>query len=340
MTVDLRFVDELEAQFQTSLPSQVPGRTLHIDGDILAYLCAGNDDTPFAVARRNLFQRIENVRLYAGAEFVRVHITSPTSDKGRRYEIAVTQGYQEQRTHSQRPKNWQGLREVLEMKCHEDQAYVLWEDREADDGMNAEAWESFFADETNLCVITSNDKDLRQSPGWYLDWNTNELLFRNHTHNYRTYVESPELTEGETASTIKQGGLFHGAWFLLWQMLYGDGADNIPGVGKIPGDWLLANMPQECSAKARAGKEQPKDKPCGPALAAKILGDIPQTSISAGYKRVQEVYRAVHGHTWVDYFKEQWQLLCLFYFNDDDRFLCARDMRDGKLDWGVHAKTD
>jgi len=326
---DYAHLADLEHEFNT-VPDVVKGRVLHIDGDFLPYQCAGNDETPFPIARRNMFQRIENVKVMAGADRVVVHITGPLSDKARRFDIAVSQPYQGQRTHSQRPKNWDGLREVLESKALENMDYVQWDDREADDALTQMQWNAQRNATHELCVITSNDKDLRQVAGWYLDWRTNELKLREHKHYWNEYLAAPE--EFELSSTLKQGSLFHGVWFLLWQMLQGDSTDNIPALGKISGAWLMANMPDECSAKARAGKEEPKDKSCGPVLSAKILGAIPSATPSAGYELVKAIYEAHHGENWAAYFKEQWQLLGLYYSDNDDRLTLARAIRDGVFD--------
>ena len=70
-----------------TVPAMVPGRVAHIDGDSLAYGCAGNDETPFGLARQRLLERIEQFRLYSGAERVLIHNTAPGSDKGKRFHI-------------------------------------------------------------------------------------------------------------------------------------------------------------------------------------------------------------------------------------------------------------
>jgi hypothetical protein len=326
-TPDFGFVEDLEQGFVTELPAQVKGRVLHIDGDILAYLCAGNDDTPFAIARRNLFQRIENVRIFAGAERAITHITGARSDKGKRYEIAKTAPYQAQRTHSQRPKNWQGLREVMEERALDGYDFIEWDDREADDAMSVFSWEAYREGKQDLCVITSNDKDLRQLGGLCLDWNTNLLFERKHEHHVLN-IDKFDFSKG----TLKQGALFDGVWFLLFQMLKGDDVDNIPALDKVKGTWLMQHLPQECSKDALAGKSEQKDKSCGASLAAKILGTIPSAYPSKGYNLIKDIYKEHFGDTWQDYFKEQWQLLCLYYGQDDQRLNLARDIRDGVFD--------
>lgn len=327
---DYAHLADLEHSFEKTLPPVVPGRVLHIDGDFLPYQCAGNDDVPFPIARQNMYQRIENVKALAGAERAVVHITGPLSDKAKRFDIATTIPYQGQRTHSQRPKNWDGLREVLETKATESHDFVQWDDREADDALTQAAWDAVRGGYTDLCVITSNDKDLRQVSGLYLDWVTGEIKERKHEHHYPAFLQDPEAFV--LSSTLKQGSVFHGVWFLLWQMLNGDKTDNIPGCKEIAGTWLLDNYPQECSTKARSGKEIPKAKPCGPALAASLLGALPSARPSLGYQLVKDIYEAHFGDAWVQYFKEQWQLLALYYSENDDRMTLARAVRDGAFD--------
>jgi hypothetical protein len=287
-----------------------------------------------------MFNGIENRRVAAGAEYVQVHLTHPLSDKAQRFDIAVSEPYQGQRTNKSHPKHWHSLNSLLHDKAADDAKYVSWKDREADDALTQANWNSWrdrengklITVETGLSVITSNDKDLRQVGGLYLDWKTNELKFREHKHYYQEATASPDSYELST--TLKQGSLFHGVWFLLWQMLQGDSTDNIPALGKVSGQWLLEHLPSECSAKALAGKESPKDKSCGPVLAAKILGAIPSGKPSEGYKLVKAIYEAHYPDTWVEYFKEQWQLLGLYYSDNDDRLTLARAIRDGVFDSG------
>lgn len=325
---------------ESPMPELVRGRKINIDGDILAYFCAGNDETPLGVARNNLIQRIETLRVFSGSTKKLTHITHPLSNKGHRYEIAVTQEYQKQRTHSARPKNWSGLREVLDGLAETDMDYATYRNAEADDGMSIEAWQA----EPGMNVTCSADKDLRQCPGLMLDMDTLELWENKHEHLYQEWLKMPpEAQEWETRGTLGKGRLFRGVWFLLYQMLVGDNADYIPGLKKVNGDWLFEHNPDSAfiSKKVRDGKEAPKDKPAGSAIAAEILGWLPSHRPSVGYAVVKAAYAASHGEDWEVYFKEQWELLCL----DTDetgrasRLALARRLRDGEFDREVHAKT-
>lgn len=324
------------------VPERVKGRVIHIDGDILAYQCAGNDDTPLAVARSNLFTRVENMRLFSGAERAVVHITDARSDKGRRYEIAVTQPYQAQRSPSKRPKNWQGLREVMEQLAATDpMGWISHEYAEADDALNTEAWAGQVKNDKHV-VIASLDKDLRQSPGYYLDWNTSELMYRRHSNLGGLLYTDTELATAhvEASGTLKHGVLFGGIWFLLYQMLYGDSTDNIPGLGTGCGAALFALVPEVFSKKVRDGNEDPPDKPVGPALAAKILGKFPQHKPSAAYWAVRNLYQATYGEKeGITRFAEQWQLLCLFINDRGERLKLAQIIRDGGMDYEPEIKN-
>jgi hypothetical protein len=326
---DYSHLADLEHTFKVT-PVTVKGRILHIDGDFLPYQYAFPEDLPYATLRENMFNGIENRRVAAGAEYVQVHLTHPLSDKAQRFDIAVSEPYQGNRTNKSHPKHWHSLNSLLHDKAADDAKYVSWQDREADDAMTQAQWNAYRNGTQDLCVHTSNDKDIRQVAGWYLDWKTNELKFREHKHYYQEALASPDSYELST--TLKQGSLFHGVWFLLWQMLQGDSTDNIPALGNVSGAWLMEHMPSECSKDALSGKTPQKDKSCGPVLAAKILGAIGSGYPSLGYALVKDLYQYHYPDTWVEYFKEQWQLLGLYYSDNDDRLTMARAIRDGVFD--------
>jgi len=189
-------------------PEIVPGRVLHIDGDMIAYWAGGNDDTTIETSRNVAANKIDTMREYAGAERVIVHLTAASSTKGDRFLISTVKPYQGQRKSGRKPKNWAYLREWLETYAGPAFRVKNWATREADDGL------SFFAYyEGAECVMSTKDKDMRMLPGLHLDWDTMALTF---------------VPRG--AYSVVAGGLQYGhKWFWL-QMLHGDTADNIPGL--------------------------------------------------------------------------------------------------------------
>jgi hypothetical protein len=186
-------------------PSKVAGRTLLVDGDGLAYDCAGNDDTPSGVARRNMEDKIASAMRAAGADRVMILATSRASHKGHRYAIARVKPYQGKRDSSRRPKNWAFLRELIER----DPRAVVTDTLEADDLFHIN---SVRLGDDNVALLTE-DKDMRMVPGWHLHWQTHALV-RVHP---------------ETWATEAGGKVFGRKWFWL-QMLHGDSTDNIPGL--------------------------------------------------------------------------------------------------------------
>jgi hypothetical protein len=225
----------------------VPRRVLLVDGDGLAYYCAGNDDTDAGEARANLISKVKSAQRACNAERVVILLTSSGSHKGHRYAIARVKPYQGQRVNSRRPKNWQHLRECMEAGGtfpFDIQATAV---AEADDlfGMWA------YAQPENV-VICTQDKDMRMLPGMHLDWITHRL----HT------VAGGWGNVQDSVFNDKQYGP---KWFWL-QMLHGDTADNIPGLPKYVVDG--------------------KAKPCGEVTAGKFLADeqLPHLRVAELYR--------------------------------------------------------
>ena len=57
----------------------VKGRRVHIDADMLAYQCGGNDETDVATSRRILKSKIDLFKDAAGAESILLHMTASGS---------------------------------------------------------------------------------------------------------------------------------------------------------------------------------------------------------------------------------------------------------------------
>ena len=183
-------------------------RTLYLDGDGLAYYCAGNDDTELAEARQRLLTKVQGMQRASQAGRVVILLTGSGGHKGHRYAIARVKPYQAQRANSRRPKNWQGLRALLEAGVFGE--VIIDYDREADDRFG-----QFGHARSEHTVIGTQDKDMRMVPGYHLDWADNRMFY---------------LAPGvyDAVFNDKQFGL---KWFWL-QMLQGDTADHIPGLPK------------------------------------------------------------------------------------------------------------
>lgn len=192
-------------------PPKVEGRTLLVDGDMIAYSNAGNDETPPGNARLSAIARIENLRDMSGCEKVVVHLTDDASTKGDRYIIATVKAYQDHRKSGRKPKNWAYLRDWMQSYCGDLFTVKTWGTREADDGI---AYHATVLG-VDKAVIATADKDMRMIPAWHIDWSTYQL----------TRLDTEFRVWGDN------GKLYGHAWF--WQqVLQGDAADNIPGLPK------------------------------------------------------------------------------------------------------------
>lgn len=205
-------------------PEKVAGRTLLADGDGLAYYCAGNDDTPSGLARRNLESKIEAAMRASGADKVVILATSSASHKGHRYAVARVKPYQGKRSHSRRPKNWQFMRELVER----DPRTVVTDTLEADDLFHIN---SVRLGDENVAILTE-DKDMRMVPGWHLHWENHALV----------------RVRPDTWAISTDGKVYGRKWFWL-QMLQGDPTDNVPGLPVC----LIDGKKQQCGP-ARAAR--------------------------------------------------------------------------------------
>lgn len=219
---------------QTMIREVVPGTELHADGDYLAYYFAGNDETSIGAARRNLTDCIQNVARIAGAGGRKImHLSAHDTTKADRFAIATVKPYQGQRDSGRKPKNWEALRQWLEVgDLPQGWTRAIWRDREADDGVAAAA--RFAVGSNRLPAIFTRDKDFRMIPGLHVDFLTFDLI-----------------DVGETCwAKIVDEKLYGRKWF--WhQLLAGDSADNIPGipgVGEVAATKLLAQAHDTTSA--------------------------------------------------------------------------------------------
>lgn len=197
----------------------VAHRVLLVDGDGLAYYCAGNDDTGAGEARAKLIEKVRSAQRVCGAERVIILLTGSGSPKGHRYAVARVKPYQGQRVNSRRPKNWQALRELMEGKDLPFDVETTYT-AEADDLFAERAYK-----EPHNTVIYTQDKDMRMLPGMHLDW----VSHRIHTVAWMPGTHHSDPWKAlSSESNDKQYGP---KWFWL-QMLHGDTADYIPGLPK------------------------------------------------------------------------------------------------------------
>ena len=253
----------------------VRSRTLLVDGDGLAYYCAGNDDTTAGEARAMLVDKVRAAARIVGALRVVVLLTLSGSHKGHRYAIARVKPYQGQRANSRRPANWGALRDFMrsfDFPFDIDTTAVA----EADDLFG---WYTYNSPDD--CVIYTQDKDMRMLPGMHLDWVSHRAYTVPYTKT--TCIERELMYNIVPTDCIFNEKQYGHRWFWL-QMLHGDTADNIPGLPKYVVDGKL--------------------KPVGEVTAGKLLADE-----SLPHLRVAELYRGYYGERWLAEMLEQACLL-------------------------------
>jgi hypothetical protein len=192
--------------FAALQPHRSPGvDLLGVDGDGLAYYCAGKDGTDPERAYAWVREMIDAFAWMTRARDVRILMTAEHSPKGGRYAVATVKPYQGQRKTSRRPENWKHLRRFLESgRAGQVQMSTV---AEADDLFAMHA-----ANPNQTFAIATQDKDMRMVPGLHVLWDRTRL-----------FVVPP----GE--SPMHGGKQYGHRWF--WeQMLQGDTADNIPGL--------------------------------------------------------------------------------------------------------------
>lgn len=331
--IELGDLDGLAHDAETLvLPEQVPGRTVHIDADFLAYQVTaeksdGTTDKTYEDMQHNAEVAVETLRGLAAAQYVHLHLTPSTSNKGGRFEQALLKQYQGNRIEKPKPRYLGIMREWLVKRF----PGTLHQFCEADDGMSSQQYAAIARGERNLSIIASKDKDLRMVPGLQLDWNTGAI--HDTEDDDFGHVELVERTMPSGNVKELKG---YGHKFFWAQMLIGDTADNISGIPAIPGHVMNFIKPTKATnkasltledegatekqkEKARAVLKERKDGLCGPATAILIL-DMMQDAATAFatvkglYKRYGETTGFVHHATgepvpWGKAFASEGQLL-------------------------------
>ena len=237
-------VSTLAHEKQVKKVPMVPGRTVHIDGDFIAYMVAYDDSKGLEAIKHNCDVKIEKIRHMAGAENFVIHLTHKDSDKGKRKDISLVREYQAKRKKI-KPKYLHLIRAYM----HEKYGALNHLDCEADDGMAMAQYKAIAAGNRHLSVIATKDKDLLMVPGLQLDWDDGGI--EDSTDDFG-YIR---LDRDKTQPKVRGRG-----WKMFWaQMLMGDTADNISGLPLVCDSRFLPNG---------------KHKQCGPVLAFEILDPI------------------------------------------------------------------
>lgn len=283
------------------IPDAVKGRIVHIDADFLAYQCSAESKTEFKSfedMKHNADIAIETLRALAGAEYVHLHLTPFSSNKGNRYSHALLKEYQANRKNKEKPKYLHVMRQYLAQKYHG----KMHERCEADDGMSSSQYAAIARGERNLSIICSKDKDLDMVPGLHLDWDRGCIK--------DTGDDFGRIWLDDTKSTKKLKGL--GQKFFWAQMLMGDTADNISGIPKLHSPYY-----------EMVGRKSPST--CGPAGAFKLLDEA--RSNKEAFDIVKSVYKCYPSFvdwrtgapiSWADAFWSEARLLWMRRDKEDE----------------------
>lgn len=342
MTLDLSKIDLGGLSHEdVSYPEMVKGRVVQIDADFLAYQVSyekeGDPKSPDDM-KHNARVAVDHIRNMAAAEFVCMHLTPFTSNKGLRYHQAIQKVYQGNRTDKPKPRMLHSMRQWLA----DNFVGHLWEQCEADDGMAAAQYDAITSDRRNLSIVASKDKDLDMVPGLHMVWDTGEIIDTAASNNGD--FGWVDLKVSRTATGTKTSKLKGYGYKWFWaQMLIGDTADNIQGLPKVTGMVLnqfdptaavrqafqiIATNGDNASAveKATSVLKARKPKACGPALAIKILDQVQNNKQAfEAVKSLYEMYGNEVGFTdyegnsvpWQSVFVSEAQLLWMRRNVDD-----------------------
>ena len=174
-----------------------------IDGDQMCYACG------FATEGEELSHTLHNVK--AAIERILKDTKSETYDlfisgsSNYREDVAVSHEYKGTRT-GKKPSSYEDIREYLKGVWNAKESDGI----ESDDEVSLLLWEDFIAacqqPEDCKVILSSPDKDLNNTPGWHYNPRTQETY----------WVDERQATR-----------------HFCWQMLCGDGVDNIKGLPKL-----------------------------------------------------------------------------------------------------------
>lgn len=295
---------DLQNQLGKTPPKIVPGRIAHIDADFTAYIVACdtvaeiNGEKPLrdmGTKRAQVVDIAESIARAAGAEKYILHVTPSASTKGGRAEQAVQQEYQASRADKEPPQDLHAIRGYMA----ENLPCMVHLDQEADDGL---AQANYNAEDSNLSVICSKDKDLRMVPGLHLDMDTFELV--DVPFNEYGYIELD-------ASKTQKKVVGYGPAFFFAQCIMGDTADWIKGLPALPARHAMKIKPTQAFlkdkekfiktktqggtlhdlAKSRVLSHFAKPKQCGAVKTYEVLEHV--TSVREAFMLTRGLFEAL-----------------------------------------------
>ena len=279
-------------------PPRVNNRVAHIDADFLSYQIAADtrDEMDGIRPMRTLdfkLGQIEDIAQElmerAGASSYVLHVTPGGSTKGGRAQQAVQKEYQAQRAGRDKPEHLDVIRTAIGTGQWRFGKGMVHLDQEADDGM-AQAG----ANDLVNAVVCSKDKDLRMSPGWKMDMDTDELIFVDPADFGNIWID-------DTKSSKKLVG--YGPKFFWAQCLMGDTVDNIQGLPVISGydlqrmkdpellaqnEKLYLSLDTKSPSWQRIEAAWTKTKSCGPVAAFDFLN--PCTTNKEAFDLVRSMF--------------------------------------------------
>lgn len=147
-------------------PQVVPNRVLQLDGDMLCYECAYDDDVPFAQCTVNFETALQTRMAMAAAEYCNIHLTDGTNMVGN-FD-----------TSSMSPLHILALREWVQQHYNgtsgkADACY--WNKQTASDAIAQRQFDAIQADALNLSIIMSRNISLAMCKGLHCDWVTYDI---------------------------------------------------------------------------------------------------------------------------------------------------------------------
>jgi hypothetical protein len=180
-------------------------KTVVIDADQMIYAIgfAAKGD-PISYALSTVKKQLAKIQEECDAEERILYVKG----KGNfREDVATTHGYKANRAASPKPDHYQDIYEYLV----DVQGAIQCDGLEADDFVSVELYKDFKAaggvPEEATLILSSGDKDLRNTPGWHHNPRTGEVVWYSDIQSLRHF------------------------WY---QMLAGDRADNIKGLPTLP----------------------------------------------------------------------------------------------------------